>query len=423
MFHDLKTAMDPYVVHVAQIQQFLPGGGNFGFYYNKSPRYIMNLDAAYNYSYNNWCLSNNYGHVHQLVDLRNKENMFRVTEKDLTTEISSMSANASYVKTDSRDEHRFGASKAKIPFHIASILKPQLKYGIVVNNANQPFYHALLKMSEDGSRFIHPLEKYSFFHFVDKSVSNIKPVRPSPVENTTFTFVQDTKGLMGLAAKLRIVNEFTDPTKRKVMHGADKGIIWLQRDFSIYVCNMFDTWQASRVLKMERNSLEHLLLEDTHYLLHIYDLMKRRLLSSSTDPDWPESLLVEVYKRSYDVCMQLYEKKCKDANSYLNIYGLHAADLNGQQLAVVFALFQWRDLVARGNDESTGYVLPNKTLIEIAKTMPSTIEELFRVLKNRYPLIDHHLGAITNIIQKSKANAKAFEEVAARLKRKRLEMH
>nr|GFC30920.1 protein RRP6-like 2 [Tanacetum cinerariifolium] len=151
MFHDLKTAMDPYAVHVAQIQQFLPGGGKFGFYYNKSPQYIMNLNAAYNYGYNNWCLSNNYGHVHQLVDLRNKENMFRVTEKDLTTRNSSMSANASYVKTDSRDEHGFGASKAKIPFHIASIPKPQLKYGILVNNANQPFYHALLKMSEDGS--------------------------------------------------------------------------------------------------------------------------------------------------------------------------------------------------------------------------------------------------------------------------------
>nr|GEY64792.1 protein RRP6-like 2 [Tanacetum cinerariifolium] len=419
MFHDLKTAMDPYVVHVAQIQHFLPGGGNFGFYYNKSLQYIMNLDAAYNYGYNNWCLSNNYGHVNQLVDLRDKENMFRVTEKDLTTGNSSMSANASYVKTDSRDEHRFGALKAKIPFHIASIPKPQLKYGIMVNNVNHPFYHALLKMSEDGSRFIHQLEKYLFFHFVDRSVSNIKPVRPSPVENTTFTFVQDTKGLMGLAAKLRIVNEFAvalehnayrsyhgltclmqiskrteyfivdtlklharigpilgeifqDPTKRKVMHGADKD------------------W---RLRPLTNEMLIHA-REDTHYLLHIYDLMKRRLLSSSTDPDWPESLLVEVYKH-----------------------------LNGQQLAVVYALFQWRDLVARGNDESTGYVLPNKTLIEIAKTMPSTIGELFRVLKNKYPLIDHHLGAVTNIIQKAKANAKAFEEVAARLKCERLEMH
>ncbi|GJZ45919.1 RRP6-like protein 2 [Tanacetum coccineum] len=421
-------------------------------------------------------------------------NMFHVTEKDLTTGNSSMSANASYVKTDSRDEHGFGASKAKIPFHIASIPKPQLEYRIVVNNANQPFYHALLKMSEDGSRFIHPLvekEKYPFFHFVDKSErkrlkeSLFKPVRPSPVENTTFTLVQDKEGLIGLAAKLRIVNEFAvalehnayrsfqgltclmqistrtedfivdtlklhahigpylrdifqDPTKRKVMHGADKGIKSTKNGAKFFGTSVASVW---RFRPLTNEMLRHA-REDTHYLLHIYDLMKRRLLSSSTDPNCPESLLVEVYKRSYDVCMQLYEKVCMDGNSYLNIYGLHAADLNGQQLAVVSALCQWRDLVARGNDESTGYVLPNKTLIEIEQhrcrnltyiwtmnnekvedTMPSTIGELFCVLKNRHPLIDHHLGAVTNIIQKAKENAKAFEEVAARLKRERLEMH
>ncbi|KAJ0536568.1 putative ribonuclease H-like superfamily [Helianthus annuus] len=74
--------------------------------------------------------------------------------------------------------------------------------------------------------------------------------------------------------------------------------------------------------------------EDTHYLLYIYDLMKRKLLSS-TDPNCPEASLVEVYQRSYDLCMQLYQKEILTENSYLNIYGLYDADLNGQQLAIV----------------------------------------------------------------------------------------
>lgn len=34
--------------------------------------------------------------------------------------------------------------------------------------------------------------------------------------------------------------------------------------------------------------------DDTHYLLYVYDLMKKRLLSSSTDPNNPDALLVEV---------------------------------------------------------------------------------------------------------------------------------
>lgn len=29
------------------------------------------------------------------------------------------------------------------------------------------------------------------------------------------------------------------------------------------------------------------------------------------------------------------------------------------------SLYQWRDGVARAEDESTGYILPNKTLLEI----------------------------------------------------------
>ncbi|PWZ37659.1 Protein RRP6-like 2 [Zea mays] len=143
--------------------------------------------------------------------------------------------------------------------------------------------------------------------FVDRNVPDREPVKPADLEDTPFTLVQDHKGLTELAKKLKSVTEFVvdlehnqyrsfqgftclmqistrtedfivdtlklrlyiglylqepfkDPTKRKVMHGADRDIMWLQRDFHIYVCNLFDTGQASRVLQMERNSLEHLLL-------------------------------------------------------------------------------------------------------------------------------------------------------------------
>jgi len=41
---------------------------------------------------------------------------------------------------------------------------------------------------------------------------------------------------------------FDDPSKLKVLHGADMDVLWLQRDFGIYIVNMFDTGQASRVL-------------------------------------------------------------------------------------------------------------------------------------------------------------------------------
>lgn len=34
----------------------------------------------------------------------------------------------------------------------------------------------------------------------------------------------------------------------KVLHGADRDVHWLQRDFGIYIANLFDTGQAARIL-------------------------------------------------------------------------------------------------------------------------------------------------------------------------------
>ncbi|KAL8132205.1 hypothetical protein AgCh_007918 [Apium graveolens] len=399
------------------------------------------------------------------------------------------------VKVAKKDEKVLGA-KPKIPFHIPSIVKPQKQYRILVNNSKEPFQHVCLQRSEDGSRFIHPLEKFPPMDFVDKNVSTAEPVKPLPVDFTTYTLVESVDDLKELAAKLRCADEFAvdlehnqyrsyqgltclmqistrtedfvvdtlklrihigphlrelfkDPSKKKVMHGADRDIMWLQRDFGVYVCNMFDTGQASRVLKLERNSLEYLLnhycevaankeyqnadwrlrpltddmlryaREDTHYLLYIYDLMKIELLSLSAESESPDASLVEVYQRSYDICMQLYEKDELTDSTILHIYGIQSADLNAQQLAVAAGLSEWRDVVARAEDESTGFILPNKTLLEIAKQMPTTTSMLRRAVKSRHHYIDRNLGSVVSIIKNSMQNAAAYETIAEKLKEDR----
>ncbi|KAL0337183.1 UNVERIFIED_CONTAM: protein RRP6-like 2 [Sesamum calycinum] len=167
--------------------------------------------------------------------------------------------------------------------------------------------------------------------------------------------------------------------------------------------------------------------EDTHYLLYIYDFMRAKLLASAMDAESADPPLV--YKRSYDICTQLYEKELLTDTSYLYIYGLKCAELNAQQLAVVsqlinglYGLCEWRDAVARAEDESTGYVLPNRTLIEIAKQMPLTTNQLRRALKSKHPYIDRNLGSVVSIIRHSIQNAAAFEGAAKHLKERRLEM-
>ncbi|KAH9784596.1 protein RRP6-like 2 [Citrus sinensis] len=335
--------------------------------------------------------------------------------------------------------------KSKVPFHISTITKPQEEYKIVVNNANQPFQHVWLQKIEDSGRFIHPLDNLSVLDFVDKDIGDVEPVKPPSLEQTPFKLVEEVKDLKELAAKLKSVDEFAvdlehnqyrsflgltclmqistrtedfvvdtlklrvqvgpylrevfkDPTKKKVMHGADRDIVWLQRDFGIYLCNMFDTGQfppfiiLSQLIADTRTQIGEYAREDTHYLLYIYDIMKIKLSSMPKESENSDTPLTEVYKRSYDVCRQLYEKELLSENSYLHIYGLQGAGLNAQQLAVVAGLCEWRDVIARADDESTGYVLPNRTLIEIAKQLPTTAAKLRRLLKSKHSYIERYMG-------------------------------
>ncbi|XP_026413754.1 protein RRP6-like 2 isoform X1 [Papaver somniferum] len=427
----------------------------------------------------------------QLVCRRNKKGGggFVGNEEESSKKLSSPSLS---VKVASKDKKTTGA-KPKVPFHIPTVKRPQDEYNIIVNNINQPFEHVWLSRSEDGCRFIHPLENLSVLDFVDKNIGDTEPEKPLPLESTPFTLIEDVKQLKELSKKLRDVNEFAvdlehnqyrsfqgmtcliqistrtedfivdtlklrvhvgpylrevfkDPSKKKIMHGADRDILWLQRDFGIYVCNLFDTGQASRVLELERNSLEFLLnhfcgvaankeyqnaewrlrplpdemvryaREDTHYLLHIFDIMKGMLLSASTSSENGEDLLLEVYNRSCAICMQLYEKELLTDTSYLYIYGLQDADLNSQQLAIVAGLCEWRDAVARMEDESTGFILPNKALIEIARQKPDSASKLRRLVKSKHPYIEHNLGTVVAIIKNALQNAPAFEIAAEQLK-------
>lgn len=44
----------------------------------------------------------------------------------------------------------------------------------------------------------------------------------------------------------------------QIFHGGDQDILWLQRDFGIYVVNMFDTSKAMKALNFPKFSLQHL---------------------------------------------------------------------------------------------------------------------------------------------------------------------
>lgn len=224
-------------------------------------------------------------------------------------------------------------------------------------------------------------------------------------------------------SSLHVLNEvFTSASIVKVLHGAEYDIIWLQRDFGLYIVNLFDTYRASRQLERTTgHSLASLLAEytefvpdkryqladwrirplgeemlhyarsDTHFLIYVYG----KIVHDSRLT--PESIQ-DIRKRSAQTAQQAYSHAVYDFETGVgpagwrgllersgksvlwNIDGPHTdtpLDVFGIRRFETFrAAHDWRDRTARETDESPRYILSNKMLQKIAESLPDSMEEL-----------------------------------------------
>lgn len=233
-----------------------------------------------------------------------------------------------------------------------------------------------------------------------------------------------------LRSELHELNEiFTKPTILKVFHGADFDIQWLQRDLSIYVVNMFDTHRAAKQLNLPYLSLAYLLKqfcyidpnkhfqladwrirplpdellkyarEDTHYLLHIKDVLRNALIDSSNGKT---NILKAVYDRSTELCKITYIKPIWTEDSYMDMYRKSQKIFNNKQIYALKELHKWRDMTAREEDDSTGYVLPNHMLLNIAETLPREMQGILACCNPIPPLLRQNLLKLHKIILKAR---------------------
>ncbi|MBN3326175.1 EXOSX protein, partial [Atractosteus spatula] len=240
-------------------------------------------------------------------------------------------------------------------------------------------------------------------------------------------FIIDT---LELRSEMYILNEtFTDPSIVKVFHGADSDIEWLQKDFGLYVVNMFDTHQAARVLNLGRHSLDHLLKlycgvdsdkqyqladwrirplpeemfqyarADTHYLLYVYDRLCKELYECGNEQP---ALLQMVWQKSRDVALKKYTKPIFTEESYLELYRKQKRMFNAQQLAALRLLYAWRDKLARHEDESTGYVLPNHMLIKISEELPREPQGIIACCNPVPPLVRQQVNELHLLVQQAR---------------------
>ena len=208
--------------------------------------------------------------------------------------------------------------------------------------------------------------------------------------------VVDALRLRSCAGKL-LAPLFADPRVAKVAHGARHDVSWLQRDFGLFVCNLFDTgvaaglvgrprglgalyeqilgiaadkkWQTAdwRTRPLPRAALAYA-REDTHWLLHVADILKAELLSKSDGKD-KNSLLKTALEASRQLCLSRYEPERFSRKRALAVAATVGGGMRtpGPAREVFVSLADWRDAKARLLDDSTGAVLPKGMMAKISK--------------------------------------------------------
>lgn len=241
---------------------------------------------------------------------------------------------------------------------------------------------------------------------------------------------------IALREELHILNEvFANPSITKIFHGAFMDIIWLQRDLGLYIVSLFDTYHASRLLGFPKHSLAYLLERfahfktskkyqladwrirplnkammayaraDTHFLLNIFDQLRNMLLE--------QNKMAEVLHESRKVAKRRFEytkfrpkipsstvfSPIEKDEPWKNIMFQYNIPLSKELL--LRRLYEWRDTIARRDDESPRYVMPNQLLVSLVANAPT---EPINVLSVSSFVSDHvrsNSKVLANLIKKT----------------------
>ena len=250
--------------------------------------------------------------------------------------------------------------------------------------------------------------------------------------------------------KLQVLNEvFADPDIVKVLHGAYMDIVWLQRDLGLYIVGLFDTHYAARALGYAGGSLAFLLKKfvnfdaqkqyqmadwrvrplpqelfdyarsDTHYLLYIYDCMRNELIQRSdfSLPNHDGDKLWTILLQSSETALQRYQHPVYDTElgqgpiGWYKMLARTPALFTKEQFAVFKAVHKWRDTVARDQDDSVHYILPNSHVFSIAREMPHNRAALLGVAQHITQTLRLRADELVGVINKATEDGKTGPEM------------
>ncbi len=190
---------------------------------------------------------------------------------------------------------------------------------------------------------------------------------------------------------------FADPRKEKVFHDGDYDGRMIMRSLGVRPQNIFDTMLAARMLGKPNVGLAPLLEEyfgiqqnkhyqkadwssrplapalleyaalDTAYLLRLRDRLDSELREKNR-LDWA--------REEFRLLLENLEPMPERAANYMRVKG--ARKLTGRQLALLQALLEWREALARRMDVPPFKVIGNERLLKIAEECPRSPRHIER---------------------------------------------
>lgn len=155
-------------------------------------------------------------------------------------------------------------------------------------------------------------------------------------------------------------------------------------------------------------------------MLYIYDNLRNELLRTSGG-EW-EQKVKTVMERSRETALKRFETPLYDGESgvgpvgWLNWILRMPGHLSNQQFAVFRAVHEWRDKLARKEDESPLYIMPQDVLASIARLMPPDKMALFNVLGQVAKPVRDSVDDLFAVIQQAKVDGENGPSVVSFLR-------
>lgn len=189
---------------------------------------------------------------------------------------------------------------------------------------------------------------------------------------------------------------FEDPSVIKIFHAAEFDLMILRKDLDIEVRGLFDTQVAMTLLRHDKTGLAALIESyygmelnkkeqrsnwgkrplteeqiayariDTHFLTDLY----RRLVKELQEADMTAAAEGEFRRQEQEILIP----GPQDPQRFRKMKG--ARDLNGEALARLQAIFQWREEEASRRDVPLFRVLANEAMISMSARPPRNMKDL-----------------------------------------------